>query len=419
MSGRVERDADGRFLSILGGVVDVTARKRAEEALRQAQKIEVVGQLTGGVAHDFNNLLAVVLGNLDLLRKRVPDDPKITRLLESAIQGAQRGAALTQRMLAFARRQDLRPEPVDVPDLVKGMTDLLQRSIGPMVRIETRFPLGLSLAQVDANQLELALLNLVVNARDAMPDGGTITIAGQERTIDSDHISGLAPGRYVCLSVSDTGHGMDEATLARAMEPFFTTKGIGKGTGMGLSMVHGLAAQSGGRLVLKSRKEEGTTAEVWLPAIQVPATAPAEAARKADATSPGSDMKALTILVVDDDALVLQSTAAMLADLGHRVLEAGSGREALEYLGRAQSVDLVITDQAMPGMTGMQLAATIKQQRPDLPVILASGYADLPLDLELSLIRLSKPFGQDRLAQAINGSMQNASAGKVIRLRPR
>ena len=419
MSGRVERDAEGRFLSILGGVVDVTARKRAEEALRQAQKIEVVGQLTGGVAHDFNNLLAVVIGNLDLLRKRVPDDPKITRLLDSAIQGAQRGAALTQRMLAFARRQDLRPEPVDVPDLVKGMTDLLQRSIGPMVRIETRFPLGLSLAQVDANQLELALLNLVVNARDAMPDGGTITIAGQEQTIGSDHISGLAPGRYVCLSVSDTGHGMDEATLARAMEPFFTTKGIGKGTGMGLSMVHGLAAQSGGRLVLRSRKDEGTTAEIWLPAIQVPATAPAEAARKADAASPESDMRALTILVVDDDALVLQSTAAMLADLGHRVLEAGSGREALEYLGRAQSVDVVITDQAMPGMTGMQLAATIKQQRPDLPVILASGYADLPLDLELSLMRLSKPFGQDRLAQAINGIIQNASAGKVIRLRPR
>lgn len=255
--------------------------------------------------------------------------------------------------------------------------------------------------------------------RDAMPQGGTITIAGQEQTIGSDHISGLAPGRYVCLSVSDTGQGMDEATLARAMEPFFTTKGIGKGTGMGLSMVHGLAAQSGGRLVLKSRKDEGTTAEIWLPAIQVPATAPAEAARKADAASPGSDMRALTILVVDDDALVLQSTAAMLADLGHRVLEAGSGREALEYLGRAQSVDVVITDQAMPGMTGMQLAATIKQQRPDLPVILASGYADLPLDLELSLIRLSKPFGQDRLAQAINGSIQNASAGKVIRLRPR
>jgi PAS domain S-box-containing protein len=417
MSGRVERDADGRFLSILGGIMDITARRRAEEALRQAQKIEVVGQLTGGVAHDFNNLLAVILGNLDLLRKRVPDDPKITRLIDSALQGAQRGAALTQRMLAFARRQDLRPEPVDVPDLVKGMTDLLQRSIGPMVRIETRFPLGLTLAQVDANQLELALLNLVVNARDAMPEGGTITIAGQEQTIGSDRISGLAPGLYVCLSVSDTGHGMDEATLARAMEPFFTTKGVGRGTGLGLSMVHGLAAQSGGRLVLKSHKGQGTTAEIWLPAIQVAATAPAEAIRVGDATNPGPAIRPLTILVVDDDALVLQSTAAMLEELGHRVLEASSGREALEYLSRAQSVDVVITDYAMPGMTGLQLAETIKQRWPHLPVILASGYTDLPLHQELNLVRLSKPFGQDRLARAIAENIGDAAVGKIVRLR--
>jgi len=419
MSGRVERDSDGRFLSILGGIVDVTARKRTEEALRQAQKIEAVGQLTGGVAHDFNNLLAVVLGNLDLLRKRVPGDPKITRLIDSALQGAQPGASLTQRMLAFARRQDLQPEPVDVPDLVKGMTDLLQRSIGPMVRIETHFPLGLSLAQVDANQLELALLNLVVNARDAMPDGGMITIAGQEQAIGPDQMSGLSPGRYVCLSVSDTGHGMDEATLARAMEPFFTTKEVGKGTGLGLSMVHGLAAQSGGRLVLKSHKGRGTTVEIWLPAIQVPAIVPAEAVRTGDATNPALGMKPLTILVVDDDALVLQSTAAMLEELGHRVLEAASGREAMEYLDRARSVDLVITDQAMPGMTGLKLAETIKQEWPDLPIILASGYADLPPQLEPGLIRLSKPFRQDRLAEAISESMQGAGAGKVIRFRPR
>jgi PAS domain S-box-containing protein len=419
MSGRVERDADGRFLSILGGIVDVTARKRAEAALRQSQKIEAVGQLTGGVAHDFNNLLAVVLGNLDLLRKRVPDDPKITRLIDSAIQGAQRGAALTQRMLSFARRQDLRPEPVDVPDLVKGMADLLQRSVGPMVRIETRFPLGLAYAHADANQLELALLNLVVNARDAMLDGGTITIAGQEQTIGSDQISGLSPGRYVCLSVSDTGHGMDEATLARAMEPFFTTKEVGKGTGLGLSMVHGLAAQSGGRLVLKSHKGRGTTVEIWLPAIQVPATVPAEAARTGDTNTPALGRKPLTILVVDDDALVLQSTAAMLEELGHQVLEAGSGGEAVEYLSRARSVDLVITDQAMPGMTGLKLVETIRQRWPHLPIILASGYADLPPQLEPDLIRLSKPFRQDRLASAISERMQGAGAGKVIRFRPR
>jgi CheY-like chemotaxis protein len=398
--------------------VDVTARKRAEEALRQAQKIEAVGQLTGGVAHDFNNLLAVVLGNLELLRKRLPDDPKLTRLLDSAIQGAQRGAALTQRMLAFARRQDLKPEPVDIPDLVKGMTDLLQRSIGPMVRIETHFPLGLPRARVDANQLELALLNLVVNARDAMPEGGIITIGGHEQAIGPGHASGLAPGGYACLSVTDTGHGMDAATLVRAMEPFFTTKGIGKGTGLGLSMVHGLAAQSGGRLVLKSHEGEGTTAEIWLPASEAKDAAPAKRTCKVDASEVGSGIRRLTILVVDDDALVLQNTAAMLEDLGHRVMEASSGREALNYLSRAYSVDVVITDQAMPGMTGAQLAEAIKRQWPHLPVVLATGYAELSSKLDPNLIKLSKPFRQDALARAVTESMQNAG-GKVVPFRSR
>jgi len=419
MSGRVERSPEGEVLSVLGGVVDVTARRKVEEALQQAQKIEAVGQLTGGVAHDFNNLLAVVLGNLELLRKRLPDDPRAARLLDSAIQGAQRGAALTQRMLAFARRQELKPEPVDIPDLVKGMTDLLQRSIGPMVRIETRFPLGLLCARADANQFELALLNLVVNARDAMPEGGTITIAADERAIGPSHMSGLAPGRYVCLAVIDTGHGMDEATLARAMEPFFTTKGIGKGTGLGLSMVHGLAAQSGGRLVLKSRKGEGTTAEIWLPAVEAQASMPAKPTLERDATSPGSAIKPLTVLVVDDDVLVLQNTAAMLEDLGHRVLEASSGHGALDCLGRSQAVDLVITDKAMPGMTGIQLAAAIKERWPYLPVILASGYAELSSNLDPNLIRLSKPFQQDGLARAIRESLRDMADRNVVPLRSR
>jgi PAS domain S-box-containing protein len=419
MSGRVERDAEGRFLYVLGGVVDVTARKRAEEALRQAQKIEAVGHLTGGVAHDFNNLLAVVLGNLDLLRRKLPDDPKLSRLVDNAIQGAQRGAALTQRMLAFARRQDLTPEPVDLPDLVKGMTDLLQRSIGPMVRIETRFPLGLPCAHVDANQLELALLNLVVNARDAMPEGGMITIAAQEQSLGLDHASGLAPGRYVCMSVTDTGHGMDEGTVARAMEPFFTTKGVGKGTGLGLSMVHGLAAQSGGRLVLKSRRGQGTTAEIWLPGVQAQDATSIEPGPGGEAISAGPDTRPLTILVVDDDALVLQNTAAMLEDLGHRVLEAQSGREALDYLGRAHSVDLVITDQAMPGMTGVQLAKAIRRHWPQMPMILASGYAEISSDLPPKVSRLNKPFRQDGLARIVAESMRDVVDGTVVPFRSR
>ena len=382
---------------------DITERKQAQEALdqarealAQAQKMEAIGQLTGGVAHDFNNLLMAVLGSLELLRKRLPDDPKTARLLDNAVQGAQRGAALTQRMLAFARRQELKPEAVDLPDLVRGMTDLLRRSIGPLVRIETRFPLGLARAMVDAHQCELALLNLTVNARDAMPAGGTITIAGREA--GSADTASLPEGRYVCLSVADTGTGMDAETLARAQEPFFTTKGVGKGTGLGLSMVQGLAAQSRGRLLLKSRLGEGTTAEMWLP------MADGSAHREAASTPqvrPRASARPLTVLVADDDPLVLESTVAMLEDLGHRAIAARSGQEALDLLRRAQGVNLVITDQAMPGMTGTQLAAQIAVERSAVPVILASGHAEAPIEPHEPLPRLSKPFDQDALAQAL------------------
>ena len=253
------RNDDGDILGYAKITRDITERKKAQEelertreALLQSQKMEAIGQLTGGVAHDFNNLLMVVLGSLEMMRKRLPDDPKLIALLENAVQGAQRGSVLTQRMLAFARRQELKQEPIAIPDLVRGMTDLLQRSLGPSVSIETHFPLLLKPVQTDANQLEMALLNLTVNARDAMPDGGQIVLAAREESIRAGHRSGLKPGSYIRLSVTDTGEGMDEATLQRAMEPFFTTKGPGKGTGLGLSMVHGLAEQSGGRFMLQS-----------------------------------------------------------------------------------------------------------------------------------------------------------------------
>ena len=253
---------------------DVTERRAAQkalddarEALLQSQKLEAIGQLTGGVAHDFNNLLMAVLGSLELVRKRLPHDPRITPLIDNAMQGAQRGAALTQRMLAFARKQDLKLDPVDVPALVRGMTGLLQRSLGPAMRIETHFPRGLGLVLTDPNQLENALLNLAVNARDAMPDGGAIRIQARPETLGAATEIGLPPGDYVRLTISDTGHGMDGATLARATEPFFTTKGVGKGTGLGLSMVHGLAEQSGGRMTVRSQVGEGTTVEVWLPQV--------------------------------------------------------------------------------------------------------------------------------------------------------
>ncbi|KAA2234851.1 MHYT domain-containing protein [Salinarimonas soli] len=413
------RDDAGQVIGFAKVTRDITERKRSQEALEQArealaqaQKMEALGQLTGGVAHDFNNLLMAVLGSLDLLKKRIPADPRTARLLENAIQGARRGAALTQRMLAFARRQELKPTAVSLPDLVRGMSDLLQRSIGPSVEIETRFPLKLPSALVDANQLELALLNLCVNARDAMPDGGRITISAW---VEEQGASGEQS--YVCLSVADTGAGMDDETLARALEPFFTTKGVGKGTGLGLPMVQGLAEQSNGHFVLKSRKGAGTTAEVWLPVAQKVA----QIERAAQAAEPLREQltRKLTVLVVDDDPLVRENTAAMLDDLGHEVIEARSGEEALGLVHQARRIDLVLTDHVMPGMTGGALASRLAEERPDLPIILASGYAELSGESG-SALRLSKPFDQRALVDAISVVLAHSDeGGTVVPLRPR
>jgi PAS domain S-box-containing protein len=404
------REASGELIGFAKITRDLTERREAQlalekarEALFQSQKIEALGQLTGGIAHDFNNLLMAVLGSLELLEKRLPDDPKMKALLENAVHGAQRGAALTQRMLAFARRQELKPSAVDVAGLVIGMADLLQRSLGPSILVETRFPLSLPPVLSDPNQLEAALLNLAVNARDAMPTGGPLVIAARESSVGPG--DSLAPGRYVRLSVSDAGEGMDEATLSRAMEPFFTTKGVGKGTGLGLSMVHGLAEQSGGRLVLRSRAGEGTTAELWLPVVIPAEAAAAELPPQDDAPALASTDQ-LVVLAVDDDPLVLMNTTLMLEELGHTALEASSGPQALEILGRESEVDLVITDQAMPTMTGVQLAEAIRSQRPGLPVILATGYAELPPGAEDLLQKLAKPFRQADLERAVAEAMR-------------
>jgi PAS domain S-box-containing protein len=413
-SAKVERDGQNRIIHVLGGLTDVTERKRAEGALRQAQKIEAMGQLTGGVAHDFNNLLAVVIGNLDLVRRRAALDPRSERLVESALEGARRGAALTQRLLAFARRQDLRPEPVDVPQLVRGMAELLQRSLGPMVRVETRFPLSLPPARADAHQLEMALLNLAVNARDAMPGGGVLDISADEDRLLHGNALDLAPGQYVRLALADSGSGMDEKTLARATEPFFTTKGIGKGTGLGLPMVQGLAAQSGGRLVLRSTPGRGTVAELFLPVAEqaaVPRTGAAEAPlEESPAASP------LSILAVDDDPLVLANTVAMLEDLGHRVSPAVSGADALAQMEAGAAFDLLITDQLMPGMTGAELAAQVRARHPELAVLLVSGFADFRPEEGVDLPLLGKPFTQSALAAAIRPLTQGA---RVVPIRGR
>lgn len=400
------RDEKGEILGYAKITRDVTERKEAQEQLEktreilfQSQKMEALGKLTGGIAHDFNNLLMAVLGSLELLRKRLPDDPKALALLDNALQGAQRGNALTKRMLAFARHQELKQETIVIPDLVRGMAELLQRSIGPSIRIETRFPLKLSPVRTDANQLEMALLNLTVNARDAMPEGGEIVLMAREETVDGGHISGLMPGRYVNFTVSDAGMGMDDSTLKRAMDPFFTTKEVGKGTGLGLSMVHGFAEQSGGRFILKSRKGEGTSAELWLPVADASSDAQADAG--GDAAAPAFEIAPLRILVVDDDPLVLINTVAMLEDLGHTAFAAASASEALALLRRENGIDLVITDQAMPQMTGSQLAENIGQEWPALPVLLATGYAELAPGTESDLPRLSKPFTQAELAGAV------------------
>ena len=395
------------------------AEHRATEAtLRQVQKMEAMGQLTGGIAHDFNNLLTVVLGSLDMLGKHLsPDDQKAARLLETALQGAKRGSALTRRLLAFGRRQALEPEVVDVQRLIHGMADLLRSSLGAGVRIATQFPLALAPAHVDANQLELALLNLAVNARDAMPGGGDLTIAAREEHIAPGEAASLPMGSYVVLSVTDTGEGMDDETLTRAMEPFFTTKGVGKGTGLGLSMVHGLAAQSGGRLMLHSRKGAGTTAELWFPRAEIAAIPLMPAPEPAQARPPGC----YRVLVVDDDPLVLGSTVTMLEELGHTVISAASGKEALGMLKSGAEIELVITDYAMPGMTGVELAGELHKLRPNLTVLLASGYAELQGSIAPGLARLRKPFGLGALAQAIEEALdrQVGTGAKILPFAPR
>ncbi|UWU32087.1 PAS domain S-box protein (plasmid) [Rhizobium sp. WSM1274] len=399
------RDDEGDVIGFAKITRDITEKMETQRALEQAreelfqsQKMEAIGQLTGGIAHDFNNLLMAVLGSLEILKKRMPQDLSLTSLVDNAMQGAQRGAALTQRMLAFSRRQELHMEPIDVSGLIRGMMDMLSRSLGPLTVIETSFPVRLPTILTDPNQLEMAILNLVVNARDAMPSGGRIMLRASEESLPSGK-GPLSPGRYVRIAVIDEGEGMDAKTLEQAITPFFTTKGVGKGTGLGLSMVQGLVSQSGGRLTMKSSLGEGTTAELWFPVAIV------ERATEATADRPQQEENAprrLRIVAVDDDGLVLMNTTLMLEDLGHTVFEAMAGPEALDIL-RKQQIDLVICDHAMPRMTGAQLAEAIRSEWPEMPIILATGYAEVPEGAGIAnLPRLGKPFSQAQLAEAIS-----------------
>jgi len=396
------RDALRRSNEELEALVVERTQER-ELALRQlyeSQKMETIGQLTGGVAHDFNNLLAIILGSLSLLKKGLPEDPRTSRLLEGAIQGAERGATLTKRLLAFARRQELKLEAVDLQKLVPEMLDFLRQSLGPSIAIMMDISPDVYPVKIDANQLELALMNLAVNSRDAMPKGGTLTITCRNETNQlTIYPKTLPRGEYVRISVADSGSGMSEATLAKAMEPFFTTKGIGKGTGLGLSMVHGLTAQCGGAMSISSQVGKGTVVTLWVPRAS-------ENDIKAPDQKPklqyDNNNRKLRILVVDDDSLVSMNTADMLTDLGHSVVESHSGADALRLLKVDTAFDVVVTDFAMPGMNGLDLAMKIRGIKSKFPVVLATGYADLPAHQAVDFPRLAKPYSQEELAEVLD-----------------
>lgn len=369
--------------------------EQAQEALRQSQKMEAMGSLTGGVAHDFNNLLTPIVGALDLLQRKGVGGEREQRLIAGAIQAADRARTLVQRLLAFARRQPLQPVAVDVGELVRSMADLLTSTTGPQVRVVVDVADDLPAAKADANQLEMALLNLGVNARDAMPDGGTLRISAKRQSVRSPN-NALKIGHYVRLSVADTGVGMDEVTLARSIEPFFSTKGIGKGTGLGLSMAHGLAAQLGGALTIQSRPDLGTNVELWLP-LSAMVVDP----KGAELTNEDVSHARGIVLLVDDEDVVRESTADMLEEFGFEVRQASSAEAALALVAKGMTPDLLVTDHLMPGMTGVDLIEALRRVLPKLPAMIVSGYSDVE-GIARNIPRLTKPFRSAELAVVIS-----------------
>jgi PAS domain S-box-containing protein len=413
--------ANGEFLGFVGSVVDIHDRRerervmmeeqkslehrvaeeverrvQAEQALTQSQKLEALGQLTGGVAHDFNNLLTPIVGALDLAQKKLTDDPRTGRLVGGAIQAADRARTLVQRLLAFSRRQRLLPQAVDTSALVEGIADLLRRSLGPQIDLRLDIAAHLAPAHVDPNQLELALINLGINARDAMPEGGQLRIKTSGERVR--HHESLADGHYVRIDVADSGTGMDQATLDRAMEPFFTTKDFGEGTGLGLSSVQGLALQSGGALALTSEPGRGTMASLWLPV----SSDPIETVGKVDVGAPPRIPRDATILLVDDEALVRRGLADMITGLGYRVIEAKSATVALALVNQGAKFDAVVTDHAMPGMTGTELTHLLRERLPTVPVLIVTGYAHIAADSGPDVNILSKPFRENELATRLH-----------------
>jgi PAS domain S-box-containing protein len=383
-----------------------TALHATEAALRQAQKMEAVGQLTGGIAHDFNNLLTVIIGNIDMATRRLPDnaDDRTRRAIDNALRGAERAATLTQRLLAFSRRQPLKPKPTRIDELITGMFELLARAIGETVEIQASAPPDTWPVEIDASQLENSLLNLAVNARDAMPNGGFLVIGATNQVVSTSNMAdhpGIDPGAYVVITVSDTGVGMTEDVAARAFEPFFTTKEVDKGTGLGLSMVYGFVKQSGGDTIIRSVVGQGTSVSLYLPRmfgrnVEYPAV-----------IEPRGDLGTAheTILVVEDDASVRNLSVDSLAELGYHVYEAVDGPAALRLI-EEQPIDLIFTDMVMPGMSGLDLARSVRSVRPDIRILFTSGYArgeGAALDPGSAL--LQKPFTFHQLAKKIRETL--------------
>jgi PAS domain S-box-containing protein len=399
---RALRNDAGERIGAFQFATDVTERLRdqamlaqAQAALLQSQKLEAMGQLTGGVAHDFNNLLTPIVGSLDMLRRRGIGGERERLLINGAYQSAERATTLVHRLLAFARRQPLQSVAVDIGALIREMADLVAGTTGPQVTLLVDVADDLPSAKADPHQLEMAILNLSVNARDAMDGVGRIRIAATRETVAAGQVAQLDPGIYVRVSVADTGKGMDEATRARAVEPFFSTKGIGKGTGLGLSMAHGLASQLGGALTIASEPGKGTEVAIWLPETPHPARSPADGQRM-PATKPQPGVA----LLVDDEEYIRLSTADMLTELGFSVHEGASAEAALRAIDAGLRPDILITDHLMPGMTGVELARAVRARRPAMKVLIVSGFAEGD-GIDPSLPRLTKPFVQSDLAAAL------------------
>jgi len=408
------RDADGHVTEYAGTLLDVTERKDLENKLIQAQKMDAIGQLTGGIAHDFNNLLAAVLSGLSLIEKRAELSDDHRRILDMTRRAAEQGSELVGRLLAFARKQALEPASIDLARLARAASDLLTHTLGGLVECDWQIADDVWCAYADEAQLELALMNLIINARDAMTEGGTITVTTANRRIGPDEEPGLAPGDYVALIVSDQGAGIAPDILARVLEPFFTTKPTGKGTGLGLSMVYGFVEQSGGAIRIDSRVGEGTTVTMWLPRAEHVRTVSATESAEAQASGPGTPP--LRILLVDDHAAVRATTAALLQDSGHEIVEAADGGKALKLLAAKQAFDLLITDYAMPNVSGAEVIAGSRKMRPTLPAIMITGYADpaaLPATRRVTL--LTKPFTPAQMGEAIEKALTRGEAAPSAR----